>query len=132
MFPGLAGTTAIAGHRTTYLAPFRHIDELRKRRRDLADDALRRFIYTVRRTRVVAPNNVDAACTRSAARGSCSPPATPLFSAAQRILVFARLTGDVPLGAARAYERQQLTRSYPSSRLAGELGLPEQRAEGAI
>ena len=27
-FPGIAGTTAIAGHRTTYLAPFRHIDAL--------------------------------------------------------------------------------------------------------
>ncbi|HUB36244.1 MAG TPA: class E sortase, partial [Solirubrobacteraceae bacterium] len=27
-FPGVAGTTAIAGHRTTYLAPFRHIDSL--------------------------------------------------------------------------------------------------------
>ena len=28
-FPGIGGTTAIAGHRTTYLAPFRHIDSLR-------------------------------------------------------------------------------------------------------
>ena len=28
VFPGMAGTTAIAGHRTTYLAPFRHIDAL--------------------------------------------------------------------------------------------------------
>src|SRR5450755_1333618 len=28
-FPGVPGTTAIAGHRTTYLAPFRHIDSLR-------------------------------------------------------------------------------------------------------
>ena len=26
--PAAAGTTAIAGHRTTFLAPFRHIDEL--------------------------------------------------------------------------------------------------------
>jgi len=27
-FPGQAGTTAFAGHRTTYLAPFRHLDSL--------------------------------------------------------------------------------------------------------
>src|SRR5215216_4016606 len=27
-FPGQPGTTAIAGHRTTYLAPFRHLDSL--------------------------------------------------------------------------------------------------------
>ncbi len=25
-FPGISGTTAIAGHRTTYLAPFRNIN----------------------------------------------------------------------------------------------------------
>ena len=29
-FPGLGGTTAIAGHRTTYLAPFAHIEQLRR------------------------------------------------------------------------------------------------------
>ena len=29
VFPGSGGTTAIAGHRTTFLAPFRHIDSLR-------------------------------------------------------------------------------------------------------
>ncbi len=28
-FPALGGTVAIAGHRTTYLQPFRHIDDLR-------------------------------------------------------------------------------------------------------
>ena len=28
-FPGAPGTTGIAGHRTTYLAPFRHIDRLK-------------------------------------------------------------------------------------------------------
>ena len=28
--PGAPGTVAIAGHRTTYGAPFRHVDSLRK------------------------------------------------------------------------------------------------------
>ena len=35
-FPGLAGTTLIAGHRTTFLAPFRHIDALRPGQADQA------------------------------------------------------------------------------------------------
>jgi sortase A len=29
-FPGQGGTVAIAGHRTTYLAPFRHLDQLKR------------------------------------------------------------------------------------------------------
>lgn len=124
MFPGLAGVTAIAGHRTTFLAPFRHIDELRKGDEISLTMPYARFIYTVQRTRIVAPNNVYAVLHPGGSTrlvlSSCNPP----FSAAQRILVYAGLTRTTPLGAARAYERQQLTRSYPSSRLAGELSLP--------
>ena len=40
-FPGVAGTTAIAGHRTTYLAPFRHIDALAPGQPHPAEHALR-------------------------------------------------------------------------------------------
>ena len=40
-FPGSGGTTAIAGHRTTYGAPFRNVDELDKRRHDRRRDAVR-------------------------------------------------------------------------------------------
>ena len=39
--PGSAARSAIAGHRTTYGAPFRDIDKLRPRRPDRARDALR-------------------------------------------------------------------------------------------
>ncbi len=42
-FPGQGGTTAIAGHRTTYLAPFRHLDQLDAGRRDRDRDALRQL-----------------------------------------------------------------------------------------
>ena len=40
-FPGQRGTTAFAGHRTTYLAPFRHLDAPRRRRPHPGRDALR-------------------------------------------------------------------------------------------
>ena len=55
-FPGIAGTTAIAGHRTTYLAPFRHIDALRPGNRILLNMPYAHFTYTVIGQRVVAPD----------------------------------------------------------------------------
>src|SRR5207302_8433762 len=46
-FPALRGTTAIAGHRTTYLAPFRHVDALRPGNRILLRMPYARLTYTV-------------------------------------------------------------------------------------
>ncbi|HEX8713982.1 MAG TPA: class E sortase, partial [Solirubrobacteraceae bacterium] len=61
VFPGMAGTTAIAGHRTTYLAPFRHIDALHAGNTIKLDMPYARFTYTVLGKRVVAPSDVAAA-----------------------------------------------------------------------
>jgi sortase A len=101
VFPGMAGTTAIAGHRTTYLAPFRHIDELRKG----SDITLRmpyaRFTYNVVDKRVVSPSDVSAAVSNVGYSRLVLSACTPLFSAAKRLLVYARLTRVQPLGAAR-------------------------------
>ncbi len=57
-FPGLGGTTAIAGHRTTFLAPFRHIDELRRGDRILVNMPYAHFLYTVIGQRSVLPTDV--------------------------------------------------------------------------
>ena len=89
-FPGAPGTTAIAGHRTTYLAPFRHIDQLRRGDEIVRRDALRRASpTTVERTRIVAPTELSRhqprrlrparavglppALQRRASGSSCSP-----------------------------------------------------------
>ncbi|HEX5853420.1 MAG TPA: class E sortase, partial [Solirubrobacteraceae bacterium] len=58
-FPGIAGTTAIAGHRTTYLAPFRHVDALQHGSRIELDMPYAHFTYTVTGRRVVAPTDVQ-------------------------------------------------------------------------
>lgn len=88
--PGQRGTVAIAGHRTTYGAPFRTIDKLR------AGDPIRidmpdaRFTYAVEKTRIVEPTNLSVKRRVSYDRlilTACHP----LYSAAQRIVVFARL-----------------------------------------
>ena len=101
-FPGRrAATTAIAGHRTTYLAPFRHIDSLRQGSRILLNMPYAHFTYTVIGERVVAPTDVSAAVGEVGYSRLVLRACTPLFSAAKRLLVFARLTRTVPVGAAR-------------------------------
>jgi sortase A len=99
--PGAGPTVAIAGHRTTYLAPFRHLDGLKPGDRITLEMPYATFTYRVQRTRIVAPDAVsvlrDAGYDRLVL-SACHP----LFSAAQRIVVVSRLTRVVPLRAARA------------------------------
>ena len=113
-FPGLAGTTAIAGHRTTYLAPFRHIDRLHAGNRILLRLPYARFTYTVTGKRVVAPTNVRAAIAEVGYSRLVLSACTPLFSAAKRLLVFARLTATAPLANARSGARSP--RASPPAR----------------
>jgi sortase A len=100
-FPGISGTTLIAGHRTTYLAPFRHIDALKPGNRIDLEMPYAHFTYTVVSHRVVAPTDVQAAVARVGYSRLVLSACTPLFSAAKRLLVYARLTRTVPEGAAR-------------------------------
>jgi sortase A len=87
--PGERGTVAIAGHRTTYGAPFRTIDRLRRGDRITVRMPYGRFSYRVERTRIVAPSALWV--TRRVAHDRLVLTAChPLYSAAQRIVVFAR------------------------------------------
>ena len=99
-FPGLPGTVAIAGHRTTYLAPFRDVDELKHSDRILLTMPYGRFTYAVQRTQIVKPTALwvtrDVGYQRLVL-SACHP----LYSAAERIIVFARLQHVDARGAAR-------------------------------
>jgi sortase A len=99
-FPGLSGTVAIAGHRTTYLAPFRNVDQLKHGDPIVLDMPYGRFTYAVQETRIVSPDALwvthDVGYDRLVL-SACHP----LYSAAKRIIVFARLRSVEPLGAAR-------------------------------
>jgi sortase A len=101
IFPGMAGTTAIAGHRTTYLAPFRHVDQLRSGSRIMLNMPYAHFTYTVIGKRIVAPTDVSAAVGNVGYSRLVLSACTPLFSAAKRLLIYARLTRTVPVGAGR-------------------------------
>jgi sortase A len=88
--PGLRRPVAIAGHRTTYLAPFGDIDELRRGEPIRLTMPYGRFTYRVDETRIVEPSAlwVTRRGHERLVLTSCHPP----FSAARRIVVFARLT----------------------------------------
>lgn len=94
-FPGVPGTTAIAGHRTTYGAPFRHIDDIDRGDAVVLEMPYATFTYRVERTRIVEPSAIEVIRRVSYDRLVLSA-CHPLFSAAKRIIVFARLERTVP------------------------------------
>ncbi len=94
-FPGLGDTVAIAGHRTTYLAPFRNINELGRGDRIALDMPYADFTYVVQYHQVVTPQSWWITRNVGYERLVLSA-CNPLYSAAQRIVVFARLAAVHP------------------------------------
>jgi sortase A len=89
-FPGARGTAAIAGHRTTYLAPFRHIDRLSRGDDIEVEMPYATFHYRVERHRIVTPGSfwiINRVRYDRLVLSACHP----LYSAAKRIVIFARL-----------------------------------------
>jgi sortase A len=88
--PGIRGTVAVAGHRTTYGAPFRDLDKVEDRDELVVEMPYGRFVYQVERSQIV-----DSTATWVTKRvrhdrlvlTACHPK----YSAAQRIVIFARL-----------------------------------------
>ncbi len=99
-FPGVGQTVAIAGHRTTYLAPFRHIDALKPGDRILVKMPYGLFTYIVQFHRIVLPTALWVTHNVGYERLVLSA-CNPLYSAAQRVIVFAKLQSVKPLGPAR-------------------------------
>jgi sortase A len=91
--PGQPGNAAIAGHRTTYGAPFRDIDELEPGDEILVTTRQGSFRYEVIGSEVVLPTQVEVVEDQGDDRltlTSCHPE----YSARQRIVVSARLVDD--------------------------------------
>ena len=97
--PGQGGTVAVAGHRTTYGAPFRTIDRLRPGQRIVLTMPYGRFTYRVERTRIVPPTAVWVTRPVGFERVVLTA-CHPLYSAAKRIVVFARLARVEPVDGA--------------------------------
>jgi sortase A len=98
-WPGAKGTVAIAGHRTTYQAPFRKVDKLKKGNRIIVDMPYGRFTYVVESKRIVKPDALWVIQRKSYDRLVLSA-CHPLYSAAKRIIVSSRLVKSEPRGPA--------------------------------
>jgi sortase A len=97
--PGQRGTVGVAGHRTTYGAPFRKINQVKPGDEVVVVMPYGRFAYRVERTRIVPPTAIWVTQRVSYDRLILSA-CHPLYSASKRIVVFARLIRSTPRGAA--------------------------------
>jgi sortase A len=100
--PGENRLIYIAGHRTTYLAPFSHIDRLRSGDRVTIELPYGTFIYAVTRHRIV--KSTDLSVLRSPRHELVELQAChPRFFASHRYIVYAKLLRVEPRGA-KPYE----------------------------
>lgn len=99
--PGLHGTVAIAGHRTTYAAPFRRLNLVRQGDRIDLDMPYARFVYRVQLRKIIDPNAYEYVTQRKGYDRLALTACHPLYSAAQRIVVFAKLESVQARGRAR-------------------------------
>ncbi len=97
--PGLGEPFAVAGHRTTYGAPFFKLDKLRKGDRISVDTPYGRFRYVVAKTTTVDPTDISVLSDRG--YGLVLTTCTPPYSAEHRLIVWATLERARPLRAAR-------------------------------
>jgi sortase A len=96
--PGENRLVYIAGHRTTYLAPFSHIDSLRAGDRVTIEVPYGTFIYSVTRHRIVVAT--DLSVLRSPRHELLELQAChPRFFASHRYIAYARLIRVEPRGA---------------------------------
>jgi sortase A len=93
--PGQGKTVAIAGHRTTYLAPFRHIDSMKPGDKITLKMPYGTFVYAVQKTDIVDPSDVGVIHETGYERLVLSA-CNPLYSAAERFIVFAKLVRSEP------------------------------------
>ena len=90
--PGQPGNAAIAGHRTTYGAPFYRLDELQPGDEILVSTRQGSFSYAVRETKIVLPTAISVLDPTPDDRLTLTT-CHPRFSAAKRLIVVASLTG---------------------------------------
>jgi len=95
--PDRPGVLGIAGHRTTYGAPFFRLDTLRRGDVILVDYAGRRYRYAVVGSEVVRPEQVEVLWAPGVDRGIALVTCTPAYSAAFRLVVLGVLHGVVPV-----------------------------------
>jgi sortase A len=96
--PGAGMPFAIAGHRTTYGAPFYKLDKLREGDPVYVDTPYGKFRYAVAKTTTVLPSDTSVLFDRG--YGLVLTTCTPPYSASHRLIVWATQEKARPLRAA--------------------------------
>ncbi len=91
--PGQKGNAAIAGHRTTYGAPFHNIDKVKNGDVVVVETLQGTFRYEVMEQRIVLPSEVSVLEDKGDNRLTLTA-CHPKFSARERIILAARLVGN--------------------------------------
>jgi sortase A len=93
--PGAGDPFAVAGHRTTYGAPFNRLGDLRPGDAIYFDTPYARFHYAVVKTTAVLPTDTGVLADRG--YGLVLTTCTPMYSASHRMIVWAQLKKETPL-----------------------------------
>lgn len=101
--PGQVGNFVVSGHRTTYLAPFNRLGELRTGDTILIDTRAGQFVYKVTGKKIVQPDDVNVAApvpehprANPTKRLITLTTCNPKYSAAQRLIIFGQLATTTP------------------------------------
>lgn len=92
MWPGEDGRVIVSGHRTTYGAPFFNLDQLRAGDEIITTTSWGEYTYEVTRKEIVPPDSL-AIAIQSGTPEIVLTTCNPKFSAAQRLIVYAKLVG---------------------------------------
>ena len=125
--PGQPGNVGIAGHRTTYGAPFNRIDELGPNDPIYVVTRQGQFRYEVIEKKIVSPKDVsvlDATPDNRLTLTTC----TPKYSAAQRLIVVARLAGPSAPAATAALTPTVTATAPAATATVGASGLGSEHA----
>ena len=93
--PGAGKPFAVAGHRTTFGAPFNRLGDLRPGDAIYVDTPYARFRYAVVKTTVVLPTDIGVLNDRGYALVLTT--CTPMYYASHRMIVWAQLKRATPL-----------------------------------
>lgn len=93
VLPGMAGNAAVAGHRTTYGAPFLRLDELEPGDIIIASTADGRFLYEVSTSMVVSPSEIQVLEDHGDSRLTLTTE-HPAYGSEERLVITAELLND--------------------------------------
>ncbi|HEY6761062.1 MAG TPA: class E sortase [Baekduia sp.] len=96
VLPGMDGTVGLAGHRTTYGAPFKRVNELKAGSRIVVTMPYGTFTYKVLGWHITTPSDASSLVSHPGQHRLVLTACHPLYSAAKRIVVTARLASSTP------------------------------------